>query len=205
MDLNNRNDDWMKEAPKLAETGNSNPFTVPADYFETMQEQLQGRITIEQLKEENFLVPDRYFDTLGERILLSVKTEQLLQETKQSGFIVPQDYFAGLEEKIISRTIAESKNSRKPVRRLIPSWLNYAAAACIAIFIGVGVFLNQQNSSIDSKLSKIPEEDIVSYLQIHSDSGDLPVIVDNIDKQSIPNVEQGMSKQEIEQYLESTL
>ncbi len=207
MDLNNRNGDWMKEAPKLAEIERTNPFTVPADYFETAQEQLRQRIAIGEgeVKSEGFNVPENYFDTLSGRIFSSVKANDLKQEIKESGFSVPEDYFKGLEEKIIRRTHLQSKENKKKVRRIFPLWLNYAAAACIAIFIGVGFFLNQQSNTIDSKLSKLPEDDIVSYLQIHSDTGDLPVIVENIDEQVISKTEQGLTDQEIKQYLEFNL
>ncbi len=210
MELNKNNGNWEKDAPALAAVERANPFTVPLNYFEDMQDQLQSRIAIAESsrtsKNTSFTVPEGYFDTLGDRIMSTVKAESFKEEMSESGFSVPDNYFVNLEESIIKKADALNAAPSKTVRRLVPVWMKYAAAACIAIVTGSVIFFSQQNNTLESKLSKIPENDIVTYLQAYSDTGDFPVIVENLEKNAVAiEIGSSLSDQEIEQYLESTL
>lgn len=210
MELNKNNGNWEKDAPALAAVERTNPFTVPLNYFENMQDQLQSRMAITESSGEGgntrFTVPDGYFDTLSDRIMSTVKAESFKKEMSETGFSIPDNYFVNLEESIIKKADALNAAQSKTVRRLIPAWMKYAAAACITAVTGSVIFFSQQNNTLESKLSKIPENDIVTYLQAYSDTGDFPVIIENLEK-NIVATETGssLSDQEIEQYLESTL
>lgn len=209
MELNKNNGNWEKDAPALAAVERTNPFTVPLNYFEDMQDQLQSRMAIAESckdhEDTSFAVPEGYFDELSDRIMSTIKAESFKEEMSGSGFSVPHNYFANLEERIITKADGLNAAPSKTVRRLVPVWMNYAAAACIAVVTGSVIFFSQQNNTLESKLSKIPENDIVTYLQIYSDTGDFPVIVENLEKNVASKNSSDLSDQEIEQYLESTL
>ncbi|WP_069660900.1 hypothetical protein [Arcticibacter eurypsychrophilus] len=210
MDLDNTNGDWEKQAPELAATGRRNPYTVPTDYFNEMQQQLSSRIKLELLygtdSAEIFEVPDQYFEELEGNILTSIKADQFKDSTKEDGFTVPEGYFNSLQASIQQKISNQTSIKEVKIRRLVPSWLSYAAAACLIISISTGLYFYQkQTSSIETKLAYMPDDAIIDYLLINSDSGDLPVIIDNSNSTSAVNSELGIPDAEIEEYLETTL
>lgn len=209
MDLNNMDERWEKQSQLLNAAGKRNPFNVPEGYFEEMQQQITSRIAIESKVASNsdgkFIVPDGYFDSLEDQIMSSIKTEKLKDLAKEDGFKVPEGYFDSLHEAIKVKAGITEKKTEVKVRKLAPSWLTYAAAACIMIAASTGFYFFQKSESIDTKLAYIPDEVIVDYLLINSDSGDMPVIIDNLNSTSDSNPGIELSDREIEQYLETTL
>ena len=210
MDLDNMNEDWEKQAPRLAATGKSNPYAVPADYFNEMQQQLSSRIKLENLYGTSsagiFEVPDQYFEELENHILTSIKADQLKDSIKEDGFTVPDGYFNSLQSSIQQKISNQTSKKEVKIRRLVPSWLSYAAAACLIISISTGIYFYQkQNATLETKLAYIPDDAIIDYLLINSDSGDLPVIIDNLNSTSSVKSELGISNAEIEEYLDTTL
>ena len=204
MELNNNKGDLEREAPNVASAGSANPFTVPGNYFEDLQGQLMGRIKLEHLRSTGFTTPEGYFDNLNDRIIAAAKMDTRRDEIAAGGFDVPGGYFSGLQDKIVSRATVSKPAPAKVIG--MRRWWSYAAAACVTAVIGVGIFLNTASNSIDSKLSRIPEDEIVHYLQTHSDTGDFPIILDNMSQNvSSLKVESDLSDEEIEQYLQSTL
>lgn len=209
MDVNNMNEGWEKQSPLLNAAGKRNPFNVPDGYFAEMQQQITSRITVESAipgdENRGFSVPEGYFATLEDQIISSVKTEEIRSRADNEGFTVPHDYFESLQESILQKTGITSKPAEAKVRRLAASWLSYAAAACIMIATGTGLYFYQKSESIDAKLAYIPDEAIVDYLLINSDAGDMPVIIDNLNNTEDIEPAIELSDQEIEQYLETTL
>ncbi|WP_374166878.1 hypothetical protein [Arcticibacter sp. MXS-1] len=205
MELNNRNGDWQEEAPVLASMRKESPFTVPDNYFNELSENIRSRAGLEQLKSNDagLKVPDGYFESLEEQILSAVKLDSIKEESGTMPFTVPPLYFEKLEAKIRSKT-SESK-THTVIRRLRPAWFQYAAAACAVLVIGIPLFLNITRESVDSKFASLPEEDIVYYLQVHSDSGDVPLIMENMDRNTTAaDYNPDLTDQEIKQYLDST-
>lgn len=209
MDVNNMDEGWEKQSPLLNAAGKRNPFNVPDGYFDEMQQQITSRIAIESVVSsdlnQNLSVPDGYFDTLEDQIMSSIKVEKLRSLTDDDGFTVPEGYFNSLEESIKQKAGIQEKREEAKVRSLMPSWLKYAAAACIMIASATGVYFYQKSDSIDAKLAYIPDEAIVDYLLINSDSGDMPVIIENLNNTTSVDSAIELSDQEIEQYLETTL
>ncbi|WP_207429716.1 hypothetical protein [Pedobacter sp. SYSU D00535] len=208
------NEDWRTEAPKLAAMERSNPFTVPENYFDTLSEQLQARINIENITASDtasgLTVPEDYFLSLEERIHLSVKLAQMKEQIPAEGFDIPEGYFDNLEQRILAQTTAVPMQQEAKVKRLFPTWIKYAAAACITAVIGVGVFMNnnRQNSpAAEAELSHIPEEEIVQYLQAYSAPGDGTMIVEHLSEAGDGKGSVGLEvpEKEIEEYLNSTL
>ncbi|WP_256011308.1 hypothetical protein [Desertivirga xinjiangensis] len=215
MSLKNKNEDWNQDAPSLAGMDVTNPFTVPENYFSDLTEHLQARVGIEALtggKHQNdFHVPDNYFETLEEQILSSVRAEEFKERISTEAFTVPEGYFTDLQDRIISRTLEAGNDNKEPIiRRLIPGWIKYAAAACITAIIATGVFLNTKttdnNVAAEVEFSQIPQTEIVAYLQAYNNTGDVDLIAEHLQStDDLSDLDMELSEQEIQQYLESTL
>lgn len=215
MSLKNKNEDWNQDAPSLAGMDVTNPFNVPDNYFSELTEHLQARVRIEALigekHQNNFQVPDQYFETLEDQILSSVKAEELKEQISTEAFTVPEGYFTDLQNRIISRTTQGDNDNKKPIiRKLIPSWMKYAAAACITAVIATAVFLNNKtndnNLASEVEFSQIPQTEIVAYLQTYNNTGDADLIAEHLrSTDDLSDLDLEFSEQEIQQYLESTL
>lgn len=207
MELNKANEDWEKEAPALAALGKENPFTVPDDYFTDLHVHLSSIARLDRLKQDNggFQTPEGYFENLAEQTASLTKIGNMSEITADSGFGVPEGYFSHLQQAINSKTVHAEIKEEKGIRKLILPGVRYAAAACIVIAAATILFFNIKTNSIESKLSGIPEDEIVNYLQVHSDTGDTPVIMDNLGASTASYKGTDLSDQEIEQYLETTL
>ena len=203
MDLNKKQN-WEEKAPLLAATGRSNPFLVPDGYFEELPEGIQARITLEEAgisKETGFTIPSGYFESLHEKVEASIALQELKEEMSNEGFVVPLGYFDDLNDRIQQRTQAQA-----PVRtvRFVPKWINYAAAAVVTIAATFGVLMFSNSNSFESRLSEVPDQEIVNYLQMYSDQTDVQVIVENLEVKNSLGVTDNISEQELRQYLEET-
>ena len=166
METDNSDKDFLKDAPTLAAISKRNPFVVPNKYFESLNDGLNARITIEAMcfkTEDNFQVPDKYFENLTERIESRIQTEKIKALVPSDGFKVPEAYFSDLKHQIHSRTQAD----RSPIRKkgILPSWLSYSAAASVAIVTGVFLYFNSTVYNINKKLADIPDQEIINYLR----------------------------------------
>ena len=209
MGTDNTEMDLNQEAPLLAAIGKANPFTVPSGYFEDSAKILRSITLIEDYRfkpEEEFYVPANYFEELSGKIESRVALEQRLDSKNHSGFNLPDQYFDGLSARIFDKIAQENHSIKKPSRKLAPAWLNYAAAACVTIAIGFALFINNRNTGIESQLGKIPEQEIINYLQMHSDLGDTPVIMENINHSyGLEEINGDVTSEDIEQYINTTL
>jgi hypothetical protein len=165
------------------------PFRVPAGYFiqfpETLLQQLH---TMEQepvpfaITPFPFTVPAGYFETLPQAILDHIHSQHpSVQEELDSiapsiaaiprhiPFSVPAGYFTTL-----------SAISPVPVTHLqvvhknrVNTWLKWTVAACLTAFIGTTalMFLQTDNIySIEKQLEGVNDQDIVNYLETHTDT-----------------------------------
>ena len=209
MDLDNIEDELKNDAPTLYGIGNSNPFSVPKNYFTDSAKVINSGICVENFRfseEEEFLVPENYFSILTANINAAIALNTLNKELIEDGFSVPKGYFEELSLKIHSQIDLSVEASKTKVRRLFPNWIKYAAAACIAAIIGSVAFLNFNQNNVDKQLGKIPEQEIINYLQINADEGDTPAIIENL----FPNINVAdlgtdVSLEELELYINTTL
>lgn len=207
MDLENTPKDWMEKAPLLAATGRKNPFKVPQNYFNGLEENIQSRVALEDLRfdnEDEFSVPAGYFESLPLQIEGRIAGRNIRDLVPSDGFTVPEGYFSKLEESILTKAFGQ-KSHKTSIRPIRPSWLKYAAAACITLILGSVLIFNNQNSSIESRLGKIPEQEIISYLEIHSDMGDTPLIMESLREINLSAVGSDVSEADIEEYINTTL
>lgn len=161
-------------------------FNVPDNYFEASADQIMSRIHIEELagNSESFTVEEDYFANLTQQITSRIAVEEALEQHEEA-FSVPDGYFEQLNRSIMNRTVNHDMVMRKGiVRRLVTSGaFKYASAACVALIVGIGIFLSQDNTSSKSvvhdatylhkELSKIPADAIESYLQTQMDGNDV--------------------------------
>lgn len=203
MDLDKKHQDWEGEAPELAKMPVSNPFMVPQGYFDDLEEAIHARIRLEALslnKDSGFKVEDDYFELLPEKIEASIAFQELKEEMTTEGFSVPAGYFEGLQERITQRVQPQPR-----VRKLYSGWMNYAAAASITLAVAFGFLMNRSAPNFSAKLSKVPEQEIVNYLQLYSDQMDSQVILENMEHNSaFSDVSEDVSAQELKYYLEDT-
>ncbi|WP_026898592.1 hypothetical protein [Daejeonella oryzae] len=210
MDLDNTENEWKNEVPALSAIRNSNPFSVPENYFKNTAELIKARITIENSRfdiEEEFQIPENYFDLLSENIKSRITLESLKQDVNNGGFAVPDGYFESLNHNIISRMDESAGKSPVKVRKLFPAWAKYAAAASITAVIGFVAFLNlNQSPNLDKQLGKVPEQEIINYLQVHTDEGDTPAILENLGQNvDLAELNKEISPEDLEFYINTTL
>jgi len=205
MELDERDIDWQKDAPSLVAIGKAVPFTVPAGYFGELSTNLKSRVLIDSMRvndRDGFKVPRNYFEELTSRIENNISVENIKIMAPSEGFLLPEGYFSELSEKINARL--ESTTSETPVRKLFTTWISYAAAACITALIATGIYFNTNTYNFNEKLSEVPDQEIINYLQAYSTAGDTPFIIETLNPDELEHVTPDVSAEELEQYLKST-
>mmetsp|Transcript_19498 Transcript_19498/g.22582 ORF Transcript_19498/g.22582 Transcript_19498/m.22582 type:complete len:180 (+) Transcript_19498:589-1128(+) len=97
-------------------------------------------------QKSGFSSPTNYFDNLEEEISVKIVEDNF---DKERAFNVPELYFKGLEDDILTKVSSKEKEPKiisfkNKVLKLIP----YAAAACIALFIGLNTFVFNASEQI---------------------------------------------------------
>jgi hypothetical protein len=182
-----------------------------------------------------FTVPEGYFNTLPEQVMHHIKAAEaagmpvqeelaalsplLADIPRQQPRQVPQGYFAALPNQVMAAIAAQEKAPAKVIsitasrRRYMP----WAAAACIAGCLAIGaLFLFRggavrSTNSLDAQLAAIPDQEIVDYLQMHSDAFDNDAIFSNVSSEDVvdelPKISTDLSNlpaEAIQKYLENT-
>jgi hypothetical protein len=112
------NKEWLDEYPALKKVSESNPFTVPAGYFEELDERIISNVKLDELKTtipaDGFTLPENYFEQLSNNIKSRIAVEAVLN-TDDSGFTIPENYFEQLSNNIQSRiTVETALNTENP-------------------------------------------------------------------------------------------
>jgi len=104
------NRDWLNDYVTLKQVNPANPFTVPAGYFDNLDDRIASFRNLAELKKDGyydgFSVPDNYFEELSENIQNRLHIQNTVN-TEDAGFTVPDGYFNTLEEQIKSRISIE--------------------------------------------------------------------------------------------------
>ncbi len=205
MKTENSDKDWLKEAPTLAKISRANPFAVPSAYFESLNENLNTLAKIESVRFENedeFNLPENYFNRLVERIEDRLTLETIQNLAPDEGFKAPDTYFNNLTDRINARINEKIVPAKQ--KNLFPSWIRYSVAASILFVIGVSIYLNSSGYVFNQQLSKVPDQDIINYLQLHSTVNDNQYLIDHISEDGLQQVSTDVSEEDIEQYINST-
>lgn len=187
-----------------------NPFSVPSDYFQSLEQSILFNKKVNDLSKDVFSTPQDYQSQLTNDILARVNEEKLREKVSADGFSIPtSDYFSNAKEEILRRTSPEPKVI--PLRKSKAVWMSYAAAACLAIGVALFALLPQTDSSNSAAIANntvnidvLPTESIIDYLSFYSETGDLMVLSDHLSENSI-NFSDSFSSDEIESYLENSI
>ncbi|APZ46919.1 hypothetical protein BW723_11770 [Polaribacter reichenbachii] len=115
-------------------------------------------------KKPGFSAPSNYFDNLEDDISIKISEENF---AKNTSFKVPNTYFNNLEDTILEKISSKEKETKiislkERVFKLIP----YAAAASIALFIGLNSFVfNTDNANT---LEALTDDDFEQWLDVSS-------------------------------------
>ncbi len=97
--------EWLDDSMSLKQVNPNNPFTVPAGYFDGLEQRITSYIHLDELKTsapEGFVVPKNYFDELSANIQSRIAIDKLTG-ADEPGFTVPENYFDELSANIQSR------------------------------------------------------------------------------------------------------
>lgn len=209
MDLDNTGKEWMEEAPSLAAMDRKHPFAVPENYFIGLKADILSRCVIEDARfsnEEEFTVPADYFETLPLQIEAGIAEQNIRTIASADGFTVPGNYFSGLKQNILEKTKTNNQPDKSLIKPIRSNWLRYAAAACVTLVLGSVLIFNNQKDSIESQLGSIPDQEIINYLQIHTDMADIPLIMESLSQNvNLTNIGNEITDAEIEDYINTTL
>ncbi len=107
-DIENR--DWLNDYMSLKQVNPGNPFTVPAGYFDDLQDRIVSYKNIDELKNagltDGFIVPENYFDELAGNIQSRIAIDEAVS-FKEVPFTVPDGYFDHLADQINGRILVE--------------------------------------------------------------------------------------------------
>jgi hypothetical protein len=205
METMNSDKDWLKEAPSLAVISRKNPFSVPPAYFESLNENLNTLAKLENARfenEEEFKLPENYFNQLAGSIEDRLAIDTIQNLAPSEGFKVTDAYFNSLAKRINSKI--EEKKAPATLKNMFPSWIRYSAAASVVFVIGIFFYFNSSSYIFNQQLSKVPDQDIINYLQFHSTVNDTQFLIDNITEDGLQQVSNDVSDEDIEQYLNNT-
>lgn len=210
MERNDIHDEEHIQHPRIDTIGKDNPFSTPNGYFTKLSDQITGTIAIYNItaKAENggLNVPQNYFTTLSDQIQTNITADQWSKTDSQQAFTVPDNYFEQTKENIIKATSNTAITESPKIKRMLPAFIKYAAAACILIISGLTLYNNvNKEDSLNDKLANVSEEAIVNYLISRSDTGDIPVILANSDEKApITHPVDVISDKELSEYLDVT-
>jgi hypothetical protein len=109
MKSDRKNRDWINEYLSLKQINPANPFTVPAGYFNDLEDRVVSYKNILELKGkilDGFTIPEGYFEELPVNIQSRIAVEELVPAGNM-GLTVPDGYFDELSDKIKSRVMVE--------------------------------------------------------------------------------------------------
>lgn len=161
-------------------------WDIPKGYFNDLSDKILSQTRLEAVaKHEEFDVPMGYFENLSERIQTKIFEVKLKEQAPADGFTIPEDYPAILQDRIIAQTLGKARQ-KTIVRRLnFNKWIQYVAAACVALVIGIASYNSINNgtqaSFSESHLTSIPDDEIINYLSALNDSHDILYIMECID------------------------
>lgn len=163
--MKNRNNilDELKEvAPTLANLAQSDAYSVPENYFSSLQSKIFTKIKEEEVWEKasdpalspqlqllkgkkHFSLPENYFANTTANILSTIRKEEVVQELqalapqlatlqKHNAFSVPQNYFSTLPKRILAEV---SKQNSAAAKEVLPSFWDNLNAQIDVILVAI--------------------------------------------------------------------
>lgn len=122
----------------------------------------------------DFSVPENYFEQLNRDIQTRISVDKLRALTSHHGFTVPPAYFEQLTPKILQAIQHTPAKTVKTVRLWQSDLFKYATAACFILVAAFGFYVNNQSlpsaqnstaTAQEQMLFEIDEEVIIEQLQ----------------------------------------
>lgn len=145
-----------KIAPILSKTKKDSGFSIPKNYFDTIEEIVFSEIkldTVNSSDKNSFKVPDAYFNTVEDNVLGQLNLEKL-----NSNADIPTDYFETFEDRVFKKL--------KPVKKKIKiiSFTKYFAPIAIAASIAIIFTLNLNSKPVTfESLATSDIEEFIDY------------------------------------------
>lgn len=114
------NREWLNEFPSLRQVKEGNPFAVPENYFDDLQQRTMSAIFLEGLnKEAGFTVPENYFEEQQSNLQSRINIDEALHKAIGS-FAVPENYFEDMQGQVNARIAIEEAMSGKTEGFTVP-------------------------------------------------------------------------------------
>lgn len=237
----------LKEiSPLLAGAEKTNLYSVPDNYFADLEDKISTIVFLNQEgKEPVQKVPVDYFDSLSDKILSKIRKDAFVSaedkfvsaedeiktlspalyylKSEPGVFTVPDTYFNGLSDRILQ------KISGKPAKVVkinhVRNWYKFAAAAVVAILIGISTLKIYNHNNADNKIAKtyielssqyktpekldegiaaLSDDEIAKYLEKTGNILDDETLIQNTDVQSLPDdTDYLLNENTLNEYLKS--
>ncbi|WKN32702.1 hypothetical protein PZB74_05005 [Porifericola rhodea] len=111
---------------------------------------------------------------------------------KKNVFEAPEGYFEGLQGRI-ARRIAEDEKEESPTTFSITRW-TYAVAASVLVLLVASLFLFKpteetnnmaSTTDVDQLLASVSDEDMLSYLESHTETATLAMSLTEAEQQEL--------------------
>ncbi|MBO9152479.1 hypothetical protein ACFOTA_09705 [Chitinophaga sp. GCM10012297] len=184
-------------APEMGPLGHPPDFDLPPGYFAGFPGQLMSRIReLENAAEVN--------------AELEELSPMLAAIPRKTPYNAPKGYFDGLAKGLVQNREAEPVVKILPLNKRIKLFKRCLVAAAVAGIVSVGaVFIAREYSgnALDRQLAKISDQEIVDFLQYHTDDFDNENIFTNVSlDEEMPSVlPEELTNEEIDKMLEENL
>ncbi len=115
--------EWLNEYMSLKQVNPECPFKTPEGYFDSLNEIVLSKISLEQAKggnqETGFTVPQNYFSDLSDNINARINVENGADKLT-TGFVVPDGYFDSSAEQISARISIEESADKEQIGYAVP-------------------------------------------------------------------------------------
>ena len=190
-------EELVRVAPEMGPPGHAPDFDLPDGYFGRFPGQVMARIR----EMEN---------AAGVDAELAEISPFLAGQPRKTPYQAPSGYFAGLDRKLVQNRESEPVTKILSLNKRIRLFKRCLVAAAIAGVISVGaVFMAKEYSgnALDRQLAQISDQEIVDYLQYHTDDFDDESIFTNVLlDEGMPSVlPEELTNEEIDNMLEVNL
>lgn len=203
----------------VANLSENNVFSVPANYFDNLANEISSKIRTNILfsstKTNPYITPKGYFRQFEQKLIhvitnqtpKNISVENELEDiapllntiNKKTVYTVPQNYFA--TEKVLAAKPSEAKIVKGFFGRKITL---YAAAAIITAFAGLGIVKFIQNSAtvdVNKEIAKRTDDELSTFLE-ETTYAETNTTNNSTETDSDLNLFENTSTEEIKAYLQ---
>lgn len=231
--------EWEQIAPGL-HLPDEAPFRVPEGYFAALPEQVMQRIRAAEDPEVADILgtlpkatpltapAPGYFSLLSSQVMQRIHQEEAgtaLDEAREIDGILaalprnnpftpaPPTYFQTLGSQVLDR-IRQEEDAKVVPMKPRRTWVKWAVAACTIGVLATAGILRYTSTTEGSPLAKVTDQELVDYLQTHTDDFDNEAIYASVSNTTATPEEQDktqsgvqlddVSTDDLNQYIEST-